>query len=1801
MRHLAPGCPRLIAAVTVAMLSSFPAFAAMTTSPANASGFPTQTTAPITVNLTFGASRLGGTGTITSVGLPAGVTTAPSVITYLFAANSTTASTAFQFAIGATTLPGTYSISLSDASNNAGTATVTLVVNNPSITPRASPNPVTLILGGSAQALNVTTTPDPGFSARSVTYAFSGFPAFINSGASQATSGPIYPPLTFNFSLNAGAVAGTYPGTLTGSYNDPAGALQSRSIPFTVIVQQPDIAASFSNPTVAVCNGGTAVSDTINLTPLAGYSGTPLLNFTPIPPGIIITPVSPTASRMPPGQSVPFTIQASGAAPGTQIVTLNVDDAAAGIKKIINLTVTVNAPDFTPSVSPNLINLVAGGGGQSITAALIPNACFAAATVNVTPGALPPGITFSPTSLTLSAPGYAPAGIVVQASSSVAPGTYPLTVTFTPSGGTPKTTAVTINVSSAPDFSLRVIPPAVSVAAGQSTSVTVSAAGINGFNGAVSVSAPTLPNLTFTPPTFTLTPGGSQIVTINAGSGAPPSTIVGTFNGTAAGITGTRSANVSISIGAAADFQLIVTPSVLAVPQGDSATVAVAATALNGFTGSIAVTSTPGSGITLSPNTFTLVPGTSQNVIVTVNAPIGTAVVMFSGTAPGIAGARTTTLTISVGTRPDFALTVTPASTSISSQGSGNVVVSVAGVNGLSAPVTITGVAPASVTLTPASFTLMPGSTQSVRIDVGAATTGPATVRFTGIAAGLSHTADLLLTILPPRPVITNVAPPGVATGSRSIVLQLNGDFFEPGANVAIANGGVRIENVSVINPRIAQVTLSVRADAAPGAATLTLTNPDGGSAGSMLLVYPSGSIAAPLGVTAAAIVFPAAGTMIAPEQKVFPRGLLATTGTGTIVGVWKFDGAPFDRFIVNAAGGYPAEVRAHVPLPISFAGGHTIELEIESPRHAVSPALEVVMAAASVSRLTLLAPGDGTVIEERPQLFRWSLVPNSSGYLLELDNTPFPLRIRLSESEWSPDPIALQQLGPGIHRWRVRAVFPGETEGEPTEWQRFALLPRHVALVVEPPVIDSATRRTLIRWRGGVAGLLYRIEFISPNGQTIFSALTAASEYAVPASITLPPGTSIRVTAFGPGGSTLGVSPPIILARRSMSNSILLVQQRPAVTSQQPADGSKITTNQPSIGANWGGTIKPEDVSLMLDQTDVTAVSTRTQSSIIYDSLIPLGAGAHTVSLSLGGDLTMWTFEVTEASAAPAPQPTAPSAAAPSAAPQKEKGPSTFHSDWAVTPLGTLTVIHGNGPDEKDDARAQVSMQTDLSNASASAKMTSDISVKHALNDPHKTVQESRNWVTQFGGHQGPYEEEAKIGYAAPDFLDQSELLTTGLARGGVEGRIHFPFVIASAYETFGTRPAGVVAGNFGPQQTVRAVALQTPSNPKWDLRLIGFSVTDQPGFNSAGGTGKAFGIFGRYVASPKLTLLLESAHGNFDPNPESAEKNRSGSALRIGLSGAAGTLSYILNVRRTQSGFINPANRGFTPGGVPDRTGGNLSVTKVINRTSLSLELRHLRDGNSSGAILPKNRESGGNITVATTLGQRTTLSVGANWTGDRGEGNPNLLLPKLDRQQSGVNGTLAEAIGRFSLSQTVTVQKLRDRVNSISDQTITGTTFSFGGDMIKNVNLTAVLAGTRSAGTAAVGTNDQLLASLQPTFTVPAVSVTFQPRAMITRSKNDLTNLESRSEQYEGLVSWAPQAHTAVSVQLSAGANRNRFSGEIVPAKFARRYVGTLSWSWGAGKGAAANGTTVVTAPADPATAKLNDPSTTSSISH
>jgi YVTN family beta-propeller protein len=103
--------------------------------------------------------------------------------------------------------------------------------------------------------------------------------------------------------------------------------------------------------------------------------------------------------------------------------------------------------------------------------------------------------------------------------------------------------------SSNPDFSLGVSPMNLSVVIGSSNFVTVSDTGENGFSSQVSVQITGLPaGVSASPPSVSLAPGASQVITLLAAAGTSASSGAVTFTGTSGSLTHTASVNLSVSI-----------------------------------------------------------------------------------------------------------------------------------------------------------------------------------------------------------------------------------------------------------------------------------------------------------------------------------------------------------------------------------------------------------------------------------------------------------------------------------------------------------------------------------------------------------------------------------------------------------------------------------------------------------------------------------------------------------------------------------------------------------------------------------------------------------------------------------------------------------------------------------------------------------------------------------------------------------------------------------------------------------------------------------------------------------------------------------------------------------------------------------------------------------------------------------------------------------------------------------------------------------------------------------------------------
>lgn len=206
-------------------------------------------------------------------------------------------------------------------------------------------------------------------------------------------------------------------------------------------------------------------------------------------------------------------------------------------------------PDFALNASPSSLSINQGGSGTtSISTTGIGG--FNSA-ISLSASGLPSGVTasFSPTSI--AAPGTGSSTLTFTASSTATTGSANVTVTASGAGLTHTLTVpLTVNATTAPDFSISASPASVSVAQGSSGSSTVSIAVKGGFNSAVSLSASGLPSgvtASFNPASLAAPGSGSSTVTFSASTTATTATTNVTVTASGGGVTHTATVPVTVT------------------------------------------------------------------------------------------------------------------------------------------------------------------------------------------------------------------------------------------------------------------------------------------------------------------------------------------------------------------------------------------------------------------------------------------------------------------------------------------------------------------------------------------------------------------------------------------------------------------------------------------------------------------------------------------------------------------------------------------------------------------------------------------------------------------------------------------------------------------------------------------------------------------------------------------------------------------------------------------------------------------------------------------------------------------------------------------------------------------------------------------------------------------------------------------------------------------------------------------------------------------------------------------------------
>lgn len=401
----------------------------------------------------------------------------------------------------------------------------------------------------------------------------------------------------------------------------------------------------------------------------------------------------------------------------------------------------VATPDFALSATPSSVSVAPGA---SVTSTIRVSALSGFnGVVALTASGLPTGVTasFSPVSAGAST-------LTLTASNTALLGAASVTVTGT-SGTLSRTTSLSLTVATIPvaDFSLAAAPATVSVAQGGSGTSAIALTRLNGFSGAVTLSATGLPTgvtASFGP--FSAT--GVSTLTLSASSAATAGAAIVTVTGTSGALSHTTSISLLVTTIPAGDFSLSAAPAIVSVAQGSSGTSAITVARLGGFTGAVTLSASGlPSGVTASFGPFSATSVSTVTFTASSAAVAGPATITITGTSGTLSRTASIRLTVTATPVADFSLAAAPAIVNIAQGATGTSSITLTRSNGFAGAVTLSATGlPSGVTASFGPFSATGVSTLTLSAS-SAATAGPATVTITATSGTLSRTTSISLTV----------------------------------------------------------------------------------------------------------------------------------------------------------------------------------------------------------------------------------------------------------------------------------------------------------------------------------------------------------------------------------------------------------------------------------------------------------------------------------------------------------------------------------------------------------------------------------------------------------------------------------------------------------------------------------------------------------------------------------------------------------------------------------------------------------------------------------------------------------------------------------------------------------------------------------------------------------------------------------------------------------------------------------------------------------------------------------------------
>src|SRR5579859_1102188 len=259
------------------------------------------------------------------------------------------------------------------------------------------------------------------------------------------------------------------------------------------------------------------------------------------------------------------------------------------------------------------------------------------------------------------------------------------------------------------------------------------------------------------------------------------------------------------------DFSLSASTTSLSVTQGSSGSATISTASSGGFNSAISLSASGlPSGVTasFSPSSIAA-PGNGNSTLTftaSSTATTGTANVTITASGGGVTHTTTVALTISPAASPNFTVTASPASLSVTQGSSGNTAISTSVSGGFNSAVSLSASGmPAGVTASfnPASIAAPGGGSSTLTFTASStAAIGTSNVTVTASGGGVTHTTTVSLTV--PQTNVFGIAPPDhvvVVMEENHSFSQIIGSSSAPYINSLAQQGALFTQSFAVEHP----------------------------------------------------------------------------------------------------------------------------------------------------------------------------------------------------------------------------------------------------------------------------------------------------------------------------------------------------------------------------------------------------------------------------------------------------------------------------------------------------------------------------------------------------------------------------------------------------------------------------------------------------------------------------------------------------------------------------------------------------------------------------------------------------------------------------------------------------------------------------------------------------------------------------------------------------------------------------------------------------------------------------------------